>query len=348
MKDFSSEMAYLEQWAPKAEELFTNEEQEQKLVGFQSAICQVILSSGITERITPKDIVTFLERLAYENGVEEDETFQRLRNEMKNLGFLIGSLKKGAKGEKRTRDGLRNLEFSPGVKILYNITLDDGTDRTEYDAIVLTPYGIFVVEAKNFNGDARITEKGILVRKDDRFGEYNLGEKMNRKEFLLRSCLGDLASVPYHALLLYVNEQADIEDEYHQIPITYCNTVAKTIRQFDHGNELITAEELKRIETEIISHQIDARYPCGVDCQQIIEDLTVIMRRIANSEPADDPLPVKAVPAKAHSPVAPPAPVIVERRRGLPWWGTLLLSLGGAGLGAGGMALYDHYKQNRN
>ena len=41
MKDFNSEKAYLEQWAPKAEELFTNEEQEQKLVGFQSAICHV-------------------------------------------------------------------------------------------------------------------------------------------------------------------------------------------------------------------------------------------------------------------------------------------------------------------
>ncbi len=347
MKDFNSEKAYLEQWAPKAEELFTNEEQEQKLVGFQSAICQVILSSGITERITPRDIVTFLERLAYENGVEDDETFQRLRNEMKNLGFLIGSLKKGAKGEKRTRDGLRNLEFSPGVKVLYNVTLDDGTDRTEYDAIVLTPYGIFVVEAKNFNGDARITEKGILVRKDDRFGEYNLGEKMNRKEFLLRSCLGELASLPYHALLLYVNEQAEIEDEYHQIPITYCNTVAKAIQQFDHGDELITTEELKRIEGEITSHQIDARYPCGVDCQQIIEDLTVIMRRIANSAPADDPQPVKTTPARVHSPARPTHPIVVERKRGVLWWGALLMTLVGAGAGVGGKALYDHYRQNR-
>jgi hypothetical protein len=172
MKDFNSE-SLLEQWAPKAEELFTNEEQEQKLVGFQSAICQVILSSGITERITPRDIVTFLERLAYENGVEDDETFQRLRNEMKNLGFLIGSLKKGAKVEKRPRDGLRKLEFSPGVKILYNVTLDDGTDGliTMYRT---NTYGISC-RGENVIGDARITEKGILVRKDDGSREYNLG-----------------------------------------------------------------------------------------------------------------------------------------------------------------------------
>ena len=51
-----------------------------------------------------------------------------------------------------------------------------------------------------------------------------------------------------------MNEQADIKDEYHQIPITYCNTVAKTIQQFDHGDELITPDELKQIEAEILSH----------------------------------------------------------------------------------------------
>ena len=347
MKDFNMERAYLEQWAPKAEELFTNEEQEQKLVAFQMAICHVMLSSGISERITPRDITAWLERIAHENGIDEDETFQRLKDEMKNLGFLIGSLKKGAKGEKRTRDGLRNLEFSPGVKILYNITLDDGTDRTEYDAIVLTPYGIFVVETKNFNGDARITEKGILVRKDDRFGAYNLGEKMNRKEFLLRSCLGGLGFVPYHALLLYVNEQADIEDEYHQIPITYCNTVARTIQQFDHGDEIISTDELKKIEYEIVSHQVDARYPCGVDCQQIIEDLTEIMRRIANSEAEDIPEPVKATLAKPNTRVKQEPPVVIENNRGVPWWGALLIGLAGAGVGVGGKTLYDHYAHQK-
>ncbi len=346
MKDFIEEKALLEQKAPKADSLYNNEELQHLLEGFQAAASQVI-SSGIAEKITPRDTTSFLERLARENGVEEDEIFQRLRDEMRDLGFLIGSLKKGAKGEKRTREGLRNLEFSPDVKILYNITLDDGTDRTEYDAIVLTTYSIFVIEAKNFNGDARITEKGILLRDDDRFGAYNLGEKMNRKEFLLRSCLGELASVPYHALLLYVNEQADIKDEYHQIPITYCNTVAKTIQQFDHGDELITPDELKQIEAEILNHQIDARYPCSVNCQQIISDLIVIMRRIANAAPAEDPQPVKEVPARVYSPVEPTPPVIVEKKRGIPWWGAALLTLAGAGAGVGGKALYDHYKQNR-
>ena len=342
MKDFIEEKAFLEQKAPKADGLYNNEELEHLVVGFQAAVSQVMLSSGIADKITPRDITSFLERLATENGVEEDETFQRLRDEMRDLGFLIGSLKKGAKGEKRTREGLRNMEFSPDVKILYNITLDDGTDRTEYDAIVLTPYGLFVIEAKNFNGDARITEKGILLRDDDRFGAYNLGEKMNRKEFLLRSCLGELASVPYHALLLYVNEQADVKDEYRLIPITYCNTVAKTIQQFDHGDELITPDELKQIEEEILGHQIDARYPCSVDCQQIISDLTVILRKIGN---AKEPCVPKEPPVQ---PRYVPAPRRVKPGKRYPWykkagWALLGLSIG-IGVGIGGTTLYNQHK----
>lgn len=344
MKDFTAEKIYLEQKAPKADGLYNNEELECHLVDFQAAISQVMLSSGIAEKITPRDITSLLERLARENGVEEDETFQRLRVEMQDLGFQIGSLKKGAKGERRTREGLRNLEFSPDVKILYNVTLDDGTDRTEYDAIVLTPYGIFVIEAKNFSGDARITEKGILLRDDDRFSAYNLGEKMNRKEFLLRSCMGKLSRVPYHALLLYVNEQADIEDNYHQIPITFCNTVAATIRQFDHGDELITPDELMYIESEILSHQIDARYPCSVDCQQIINDLTDILRKICN---AKEPVIQQK---RTVQPIYAPTPKRVVREKRYPWYkkaGWALLGIAvGAGAGISGTVLYNQHRAN--
>lgn len=341
MRSFIEEKRYLEQNAPKLDSLYNNKELEQLLVRFQAAISHVMLSFGITEKIMPRDIISFLELLAKENGVEQDETFQRLRDELKDLGFLIGSLKKGSTGEKRTRDGLRNLEFSPDVKILYNITLDDGTDRTEYDAIVLSPYGIFVIEAKNFNGNARITEKGILLRDNDRFGAYNLGERMIRKEFLLRSCMGKLASVPYHALLLYVNEQADIEDNYHQIPITYCNTVAKTIQQFDHGDELITPDELKQIEVAIINHQIDARYPCNIDCQQIICDLIFILQKIINTK---DP----CIPKESYTQTQNVSKSRQIQEKRYPWykkagWALLGFCIG-IGTGTGGITLYNQHK----
>ena len=54
------------------------------------------------------------------------------------------------------------MTFDPDVQILYNLTLQDEVSKTEYDAIVITPYGIFVVEAKNFRGAAYINEKGML------------------------------------------------------------------------------------------------------------------------------------------------------------------------------------------
>ena len=123
--------------------------------------------------------------------------------------------------------------------------------------------------------------------------------------------------------------------------------MAKTIQQFDHGDGLISSDELKQIEAEILNQQIDARYPCSVDCQQIISDLTVIMRKIANAVPTNDTQPLKAAPVMTYSPVKPTPPIIVEKKRGIPWWGAALLTLVGAGAGVGGKALYDQYRQNR-
>ena len=159
-------------------------------------------------------------------NISDEPAFQRLCEETKKLGFQIASLKKGVVGERRTREGLRNLEFSPHVKILYNVTLDDGEDRTEYDAIVLAPFGIFVVEAKNFSGNAYITEKGILLRDDDRFGQYNLGENMNRKEFLLRNCLSELGSFPY-----YVCSEAALHSA--ELPVFYSSCISLISRMIE-------------------------------------------------------------------------------------------------------------------
>lgn len=278
--DFLKEKAELEQLAPSAEEVFTNAELADRLGRVQGGLMQMLLAAGFAENVAPRDMTAFLELLAEKYDLQNDPDFLNLCRGSRQLGFQIASLKRGVSGERRTKDGLRNLEFMPGVKVLYNVTLDNGSERTEYDAIVLTPFGIFVIETKNFHGNARITAKGILVRDDDRFAEYNLGENLNRKEFLLRSCLGSLASVPYHAMLLYADVQSDVQDDFHQIPVTFCNTVATAIRQFDTGDELICSEDLEQIEHMLAEHQVDARYPCRIDCSKIVSDLSSVLEKI--------------------------------------------------------------------
>lgn len=266
--------------APAAEVRYTNQEIIDKLVDLQETMANQVFAVSHAEHFVAKDIMIHFKALAEEYGLAESTEYRRLSMNMRFLGYTIGSLKKGAKGERRTREGLRVMSFDPNVRILYNITLQGDSSKTEYDAIVSTPYGIFVVEAKNFSGTAYISPKGMLQRDTDSNDDYNLGERMHNKEFLLRSCLGDLATVPYQGLLLYVDESADIVDDYRQIPITYCNTVAATIRRYDTGEVSILPDQAVEIENSLVAHQVENKGVCKVDCDQIISDFASLMSEI--------------------------------------------------------------------
>lgn len=169
---------------PVAGECYTNPEIIDHLVDLQEAMAREVFALGHAEHFAARDIMIHFGALAEEYGLTGSDEYRRLAVNMKTLGYTIGSLKKGATGEKRTREGLRVMNYDPHVRILYNITLQDDGSKTEYDAIVITTYGIFVVEAKNFRGTAHITEKGMLQRADDAAATYNLGERMNNNSLL--------------------------------------------------------------------------------------------------------------------------------------------------------------------
>ncbi len=322
---------------PSAEERYTNQEIVYSLVDLQEAMANEVFAINHADHFAARDIMLHFGALAAEYGLQESDEFRRLAMNMRSLGCTIGSLKKGFAGERRTKEGLRVMTFDPDVQILYNLTLQDEVSKTEYDAIVITPYGIFVVEAKNFRGAAYINEKGMLQRQDDAVAEYNLGEKMNNKEFLLRNCLGDLASVPYQGLLLYVDESASIIDDYKQIPIVFCNTVASVIRGYDNGENHISPEQVREIVKRITAHSVESKYPCRVDCRQIIDDFALLMSEI--EERADEANQRESNKIAATRPVFREAPKVqpqtvrAKKRRVWPQ------VLGGVALFAGGFAI---------
>ena len=324
-------------YGTEAEERYTNQEVVDKLVDLQEAMANEVFSLNHAEHFAARDIMLHFGALSAEYGLQESDEFRRLAMNMRSLGCTIGSLKKGFAGERRTKEGLRVMTFDPDVQILYNLTLQDEVSKTEYDAIVITPYGIFVVEAKNFRGAAYINEKGMLQRQDDAVAEYNLGEKMNNKEFLLRNCLGDLASVPYQGLLLYVDESASIIDDYNQIPIVFCNTVASVIRGYAKGENHISPEQVREIVKRITAHSVESKYPCRVDCRQIIDDFALLMSEIeeradeANQRESDKIAATR--PVFREAPKVQPQTVRAKKRRVWPQ------VLGGVALFAGGFAI---------
>lgn len=70
------------------------------------------------------------------------------------LGLLyiyLKTLKKGALGEFVTKLVLKFLRKE--YKTIHDLTFDDGEKTVQVDHLVVSPYGIFVIETKNYRGN---------------------------------------------------------------------------------------------------------------------------------------------------------------------------------------------------
>ena len=60
-------------------------------------------------------------------------------------------LSKGEKGEAKVHDIL--MQLPEGYHVLDNVTLENGKKTTQIDHIVVSKYGVFVIETKNYRGE---------------------------------------------------------------------------------------------------------------------------------------------------------------------------------------------------
>ncbi len=259
--------------------LYTNQEIVDLLQEILSQMKLGIYEKVHSEYMRDKDVLLHISNLASEYGLNETETYKRFEKNMSELGYTIGSYIKGMQGERIARRTLKFMSFDKNVKILYNIALEDEDVQAEYDAIVITPYGMFVVEVKNWGVEMHIDENGILKRNDQEI-KYDLPGRMSIKEGLLREYLGELFPENYQGIMLFPNENAKVQDDYRQIPICYGGGIVYKIRVFDKGTELLTASQINEIAEIISSNHKEQKTLCRVNCEEIIEDYAVLMTAI--------------------------------------------------------------------
>jgi len=121
-------------------DLYTNQEIIDNLEALQSAMARGVFEKTHADHLRDKDIMIHFEALAKEYGLDQSATYLRFKANMQELGYEIGSLKKGLRGEQIARRALKLLSQDKSVRILYNLQLEDEDVQAEYDAIVLAPY----------------------------------------------------------------------------------------------------------------------------------------------------------------------------------------------------------------
>lgn len=290
-------------------QLYTNQEIIDHLKDLQSAMARGVFEKTHAEHLRDKDIMLHFKTLAEEYGLSESDTYQRFEANMQNLSYTIGTYIKGMCGEKMARKSLKLLSFDKNVRILYNIELEDEDVQAEYDAIVIAPYGLFVVEVKNWDGDITIAPNGLLTKNEGRV-VYSLSDKMSIKEALLREYLQDLFPEKYENILLIPNEKAHVQDDYQKIFVCNGGSLSYDIRSFASGETQLSADQISAIAESICAHHKEQRALCPVKCDEIIRDyanLMVQIEEIAANEKSIgvDQADMEGVPVRMETPEKP-------------------------------------------
>ena len=259
-------------------QLYTNQEVVDHLKELQSAMARGVFEKTHAEKLRDKDIMLHFKTLAEEYGLAQSDTYCRFEANMHDLSYMIGTYIKGMSGERTARKSLKLLSFDKSIRILYNTQLEDVDAQAEYDDIVIAPYGLFVIEVKNWDGDITITPGGLLTKNEGGIA-YSLADKMSIKEALLREYLQDLVPENYHNILLLPNEKAHVQDNYQKIFV--CNgALSYEIQSFAADGGVLNAEQVSAIAETIQAHHKEQRTLCRVRCDEIISDYANLMAQI--------------------------------------------------------------------
>ena len=264
-------------YGPKVGVLYSNEEIVNELKLLQS-----LLARGVF--LKDRDMMIHFEALAKEYDLDKTDTYLRFKKNMGELSYTIGSFIKGFKGEQIARKALKLISMDRSVKVLYNVQLEDEDCQAEYDAIVITPYGLFVIEVKNWGNTVEISPMGILTRGDESSVVYDLPGRMSVKEALLRECLKDKFPSNYNNILLLSNERVQIEDNYHRIPVCCGGGISYEIRSYEKlSSKHLSEREVSEIANIILGSQKEQKSSCPVNCEEIISDYAELMVLIENA-----------------------------------------------------------------
>lgn len=306
----------------KQNTMYTNQEIIDHLTELQGAMARGVFEKTHAENLRERDIMIHFEALAKEYSLDETSTYIRFKSNMSELGYTIGSFIKGMNGERIAKRALKLLSYDKGIRILYNVQLEDEDAQAEYDAIVITPYGMFVVEVKNWGVPMTVASNGLLTRNDDSGIVYDIPGRMSVKEALLKEYLQELFPKNYHNMLLFSNERAQVQNNYHQIFISCGGGISYEIKSYDKGGNTLTEEQVTKIADTILANHKEQRTLCSVKCEEIIADYAKLMVQIeAASNRIDE---------KLSEPEAPVQEKVFreERAKGCPWfkrvnWGSV-------------------------
>ena len=164
---------------------------------------------------------------------------------------------KGSIGERKVSKALNTLDNNE-YKVINNVMIRTDRGTTQIDHVVISVYGIFVIETKNYKGLIFGNEyddnwKQVIYKRSERFRnpiKQNYGHVVALKERL--NLEKDLLIV---SIIAFTN-RASLKVNT-KTPVMYDNDVVSYIRSYN--NKLISEDDVKRIYYDLLMSNIDSK-----------------------------------------------------------------------------------------
>jgi hypothetical protein len=170
-----------------------------------------------------------------------------------NSSKVIGEI-----GERRVRNELDRLDLKE-CKILNDIMLMTSKGTSQIDHIVISPYGIFVIETKNYNGwihgsdNSEYWTKTVYRRKY----QFHNPIKQNWSHiYALKEVLSDYKSIPYYPIVIFAGS-AILKNVNTKYDVIYPENLYNTILGHS-GIQQLNNIDVENIYTKLKSLSINS------------------------------------------------------------------------------------------
>ena len=221
-------------------------------------------------------------------GHVADDAFDTFYKESRDVINLIVSEISGKIGESKAFGRVESVNTDH--RLLKNIELDDGNDRTELDGVLLTKKGAFIIEVKNTKREVVIDEEGNYYKVGRyTYLKYNIAEKMRLREELLRGILdaNGYEDCAITSLLVFTNHLAIVHNMDPSVRVTLLGTLPFTVNDCG-GDEKYSDKDLDTMAEAIDSARCAHEYEFEVDINQYKRDYATLIVQLEDAQAEEE------------------------------------------------------------
>ncbi|MEL6672807.1 MAG: NERD domain-containing protein [Bacteroidota bacterium] len=186
-------------------------------------------------------------------------------------------------GEKKVAFRLWFLS-SKRFKVIHNILLPYEDKSSQIDHVVVSLYGIFVIETKNYRGWIHGHEKSEYWTQTFYKSKTKFRNPVSQNKGHVRALKQVLNNYPdliYYPIVVF-SGRAELKNVYTEVPVIYKSRLLRTIRR-KKGNEILTIEEVDQIIKQLKHARIKGRKGRKKHIRQIKKHISKQKKRVKNS-----------------------------------------------------------------